>query len=48
LWGKWESFDAITDEDGNNHVTGVFRAGYSPTGANKAIFTVANEVASLT
>ena len=48
LWGKWESFAALTDEDGNDHVTGVFRAGYSATGGNKAIFTVANETASLT
>lgn len=47
LWGKWESFGPLTAEDGNNHVAGVFRAGYSATGANKAIFRVVNELASL-
>ena len=47
LWGKWESFDAISDEDGNNHVTGTFHAGYSSTGANKARFIIVNELASL-
>lgn len=47
LWGKWESFEALNAEDGNNHVTGVFRAGYSTSGANKARFILVNELGSL-
>lgn len=47
LWGKWESFDALSDADGNDHVAGVFRAGYSSTAAKKAVFTICNQLASL-
>jgi hypothetical protein len=48
LWGKWESFGALEEDNGNDQVTGVFRAGYSSTAANKAQFIVANESATLT
>lgn len=47
LWGKWESFDALSDNDGNDQVTGVFRAGYSPTAGLKARFTLVNELATM-
>ena len=48
LWGKWESFGALEEDNGNDQVTGVFRAGYSSTAANKAQFIVVNESSSLT
>jgi hypothetical protein len=47
LWGKWESFGALEEDNGNDQVTGVFRAGYSSTAANKARFIVVNESATL-
>lgn len=48
LWGKWESFGVLEEDNGNDQVTGVFRAGYSSTASNKARFIVVNESASLT
>lgn len=48
LWGKWESFGELEEDNGNDQVTGVFRAGYSSTAANKARFIVVNESATLT
>jgi hypothetical protein len=47
LWGKWETFDALTDQDGNDHVTGTFRAGYSASSGLKARVIVVNQTASL-
>jgi hypothetical protein len=47
LWGKWESFDALTDNDGNDQVTGLFRAGYSILAGKKARFIVVSELAAL-
>jgi len=32
--GKWESFDAIGDEDGNDILTGTFRARYNATASD--------------
>lgn len=46
LAGKWESFDAIGDQDGNDIVTGVFRAGYDSTAAKFAEIKVVNETTS--
>lgn len=47
LWGKYSSFDALTDLDGNDTVVANFRAAYSSTAANKARFTVVNNLATL-
>jgi hypothetical protein len=47
LWGKWEMFDVLSEQDGNNMVKGTFRAKYSELASNKARFIVVNELASL-
>lgn len=47
MLGKWESFDALTDQDGNDQVTGMFRVGYSATAAKKGSFILVNELATL-
>jgi len=47
VWGKYSSFDALTDQDGNDIVVANFRAAYSSTAANKARFTIVNELATL-
>lgn len=47
LWGKWESFEALGDNDGNDQVTGKFRCGYSPTAGYKARYILVNELATL-
>jgi len=46
LWGKWDSFDALSANEGNDQVVGMFRAGYSETAGNKAQFIVVNEVST--
>lgn len=46
LAGLWESFDSISDMDGNDIITGTFRAGYDPTCAKFAEIKVVNETAS--
>jgi len=46
LAGLWESFDAIGDMNGNDIVTGTFRAGYDATCAKFAEIKVVNETAS--
>lgn len=47
LAGKWESFDVIGEQDGNDIVSGTFRAGYDSTAALFAEFVVVNELASV-
>jgi hypothetical protein len=47
LWGKYESFDTLGDQDGNDTVVASFRAAYSPAAANKARFTIVNELSAL-
>lgn len=47
LWGKYESFDALSDQDGNDIVVANFRAAYSANAANKARFIIVNELATL-
>ncbi len=47
LDGKWESFDALDDMDGDDVVTGTFRARYNSTSQAFVGFTVVNQVASL-
>jgi len=47
LWGKWETFDALSDNAGNDQVVGTFRAGYSTLAGLKARFIIANELATM-
>jgi hypothetical protein len=47
LVGKWEDFEAISDQDGNDTVTGTFRARYNSVAAMRARFTVVNELSSI-
>ena len=47
LSGKWEAFAAIADENGNDTITGTFRARYDTTAAHFATITVVNEIAAL-
>ena len=46
LAGKWEKFDKIGEMNGNDIVTGTFRAGYDVTAAKFAEIKVVNETAS--
>ena len=46
LVGKWDSFSAITDENGNDQVTGKFLAAYNATEAELGHFVVVNETAT--
>lgn len=47
LAGKWESFEGLGDQDGNDTVTGVFRARYNSTAAKFAEFKLVNDTATL-
>lgn len=47
LAGKWEKFDKIDEQDGNDIVTGTFRARYNSTATLFAQLIVVNELASL-
>lgn len=47
LAGKWESFDKIGDQDGNDIVTGRFVARYNSTADLFAEITVVNELSAL-
>ena len=47
LAGKWESFDVISDVDGNDVVTGTFRARYNATSGLFGSITVVNNLATL-
>jgi len=47
LAGLWEKFNRIDEADGNDIITGTFKAGYDSTAALFAEFLVVNEVASL-
>lgn len=47
LAGKWESFDMISEQDGNDIVTGTFRSRYNADATQFAQFTIINEVATL-
>jgi hypothetical protein len=47
LYGKWETFDVIDEQDGNDIVTGTFKVGYSTAASKKAVFIVVNELATL-
>jgi len=45
--GKWENFDALGDRDGDDIVTGTFRAAYNATAAKFFEAVLVNEVAAL-
>lgn len=45
--GKWESFEALGERDGNDIVTGVFRGRYNATAAHFFDVVVRNNLASL-
>lgn len=45
--GKWEKFDPIGDQDGNDIIPATFRARYNATSGLYAAFTVVNELTSL-
>ena len=47
LAGKWESFDKIGEQDGNDVIKAKFRARYNTTGALFASMTIVNELASV-
>lgn len=47
LAGKWDSFEKIGEQDGNDIVTGHFIAKYDSTSALFASFVVVNEVATM-
>ena len=47
LAGKWDSFSAIGDQDGNDIVTGTFRARYNSTAAFFAELLIVNELTTL-
>lgn len=47
LAGKWESFSALEDQDGNDIVTGLFRGRYNATAALFCEIYVVNELATL-
>jgi hypothetical protein len=48
LPGKWESFDKIGEQDGNDIVVGTFRSRYNATAALGPSVTVVNELTALT
>jgi hypothetical protein len=45
--GKWEKFDPMDDDDGNDTVTGTFRIGYDATAAQNLLITVVNELSAV-
>ena len=47
LYGKWESWDVLSEKDGNNVINGVFRIGYSELAGKSATMIVVNESATL-
>lgn len=48
LAGKWDNFGALADQDGNDIVTGTFRARYNSTAAFFAELLIVNELTTLT
>jgi len=47
LWGKYTSFDVLSEQDGNNTIKASFRCAYSANNAYKARFINVNELATL-
>lgn len=46
-YGKWEDFEPLGEQDGNNIVTGTLRIGYSAAAGKRLTITVVNELATL-
>ena len=47
LAGKWEKFGKLGEQDGNDILTGTFRAGYNATAADIGNIIVVNELATI-
>lgn len=47
LTGKWEKFTPLDEQDGDDIVTGTFRARYNATSASYAEFVLANETETM-
>lgn len=47
LAGKWINFDALDDQDGDDVVTGTFKAAYNATAAKFATIKVANTLSAI-
>lgn len=49
LYGKWRTFGAegLEEQDGDNVYRGTFRCAYSASAANKAVYTIVNELQTL-
>ena len=47
LTGKWEKFTPLDEQDGDDIVTGTFRARYNATSASFAQFVLANETETM-
>lgn len=45
--GKWETFDKLGEQDGNDIITATFRARYNSTSALFVLFVIATELATL-
>ena len=46
--GLWEKFGPMSDDDGNDVITGTLRVGYNSTSALAGQIIVVNELTSLT
>ena len=46
-YGKWEAFEALSEQDGNDTVAGTLRIRYSPVFAKKLDMTVVNELSAM-
>ncbi len=46
MWGKWENFSKIGEQDGNDITTGRFRARYNNTASAFTSFVVVNQMAT--
>jgi len=47
LVGKWEDFEPLGDADGNDTITGTFRARYNSTAAAFATITLVNDLSAV-
>lgn len=47
MYGKYESFDSLGEQDGNDTVVATFKCAYSSVADNKCSITVVNELATL-
>jgi len=47
LAGKWERFEKLDEQDGNDIVAGRFRSAYDPTSASFAEIAIVNELSAL-